>query len=54
MAGLSFPIPNVPGLSVTSEYRFFQAIGPEAFKASTVQDAPLRIGAGNPRPAQPV
>jgi len=47
IAGLSFPIPNVPGLSITSEYRFFETVGPQAFKASTVQGAPPVVGAGN-------
>ncbi len=48
MAGLSFPIPNVPGLSVTSEYRFFETLGPEAFQAASVQGLPPpRVGAGN-------
>ena len=27
IAGLSFPIPNVPGLSLTAEYRFFGVLG---------------------------
>ena len=27
IAGLSFPIPNVPGLSLTAEYRFFGVPG---------------------------
>ncbi len=47
IAGLSFPIPNVPGLSLTSEYRFFDSIGPSAFHASVVQGAPVVTGAGN-------
>lgn len=36
IAGLSFPIPNVPGLSVTSEYRFFGTVGDETFTGSSV------------------
>jgi OOP family OmpA-OmpF porin len=31
IGGLSFPIPGVPGLSVTSEYRFFAIPGSETF-----------------------
>jgi outer membrane protein OmpA-like peptidoglycan-associated protein len=47
IAGLSFPIPNVPGLSVTSEYRFMQALAPSAFSASVAQGAPPSLGGGN-------
>ncbi len=47
IAGLSFPIPNVPGLSLTGEYRFFSTVGPEAYRASVVQGAPPVAGAGN-------
>jgi outer membrane protein OmpA-like peptidoglycan-associated protein len=36
IAGLSFPIPNVPGLSITTEYRFFGIPGSEGFDASNV------------------
>ena len=39
IAGLSFPMPGVPGLSVTSEYRFFGALGQESFQ-STVTPGP--------------
>src|SRR4051794_23904536 len=35
IAGLSFPIPNVPGLSITAEYRFYSIIGPTAYNASS-------------------
>jgi OOP family OmpA-OmpF porin len=31
IAGLSFPVPNVPGLSLASEYRFFGETGKETF-----------------------
>jgi hypothetical protein len=34
--GLSFPIPGVPGLSVTSEYRFFGVPGSESFAGTQV------------------
>jgi OOP family OmpA-OmpF porin len=48
IAGLSFPIPNVPGLSLTAEYRFYSIIGPDAFKATAVYGSPApRFGEGN-------
>ena len=34
IAGLSFPMPNMPGLSLTSEYRFLQVTGGEKFAGS--------------------
>ncbi len=34
IAGLSFPIPGVPGLTVTTEYRFFGIPGSETFTGS--------------------
>jgi outer membrane protein OmpA-like peptidoglycan-associated protein len=34
MAGLSFPVPNTPGLSVTAEYRFMNILGGEKFDGS--------------------
>jgi outer membrane protein OmpA-like peptidoglycan-associated protein len=34
IGGLSFPIPNVPGLSLTTEYRFFGIPGSETFNGS--------------------
>jgi OOP family OmpA-OmpF porin len=44
IAGLSFPIPNVPGLSVTTEYRFFAIPGSETFTATnTVSGAPSPV-----------
>jgi len=33
IAGLSFPIPNVPGLSLTTEYRFMDILGGEKFSS---------------------
>jgi outer membrane protein OmpA-like peptidoglycan-associated protein len=33
IAGLSFPVPNVPGLSVTTEYRFMDILGGEKFSS---------------------
>jgi outer membrane protein OmpA-like peptidoglycan-associated protein len=47
IAGLSFPMPNVPGLSLTTEYRFLGELGPDAFKATSVQGMPPVAGAGN-------
>ncbi len=50
IAGLSFPIPNVPGLSVTSEYRFTQATSGEKFTGTVVNAAgvvPTTIKLGN-------
>ncbi|HEY1930585.1 MAG TPA: OmpA family protein [Acetobacteraceae bacterium] len=41
IGGLSFPIPNMPGLSVTAEYRFFGIPGSETFDGSnTVSGTP--------------
>ena len=34
IAGLSFPIPNVPGLSLTAEYRFFGVAGGQNYAAT--------------------
>ncbi len=34
IVGLSFPIPNMPGLSVTPEYRFMDILGGEKFKGT--------------------
>ena len=34
IAGLSFPISSVPGLSVTAEYRFYGQIGDETFRGA--------------------
>jgi OmpA-OmpF porin, OOP family len=45
IAGLSFPMPNVPGLSLTSEYRFLQATGGEKF-AGSVTTAGGSVSAG--------
>jgi OmpA-OmpF porin, OOP family len=36
IGGLSFPMPGVPGLSVTTEYRFFGVPGSETFHGSQV------------------
>ena len=42
IAGLSFPIPDVPGLSMTAEYRFYSVLGDLAYKSAAVY--------GNPEP----
>ena len=34
IVGVSFPVPGVPGLSITTEYRFLGLIGPEHFGAT--------------------
>jgi outer membrane protein OmpA-like peptidoglycan-associated protein len=34
IAGLAFPIPNVPGLSLTAEYRFFGITGGQSYSAT--------------------
>ena len=34
IGGLSFPIPNIPGLSITTEYRFFGVPGSETFSGT--------------------
>ena len=34
IGGLSFPIPGAPGLSITSEYRFFGVLGQESFSTT--------------------
>jgi OmpA-OmpF porin, OOP family len=50
IAGLSFPIPNVPGLSLTSEYRFTQATSGEKFGGTVVNASgvvPTVIKLGN-------
>ena len=39
MAGLSFPIPNVPGLSLTAEYRFFGVTAGSEFPTSETTPA---------------
>jgi outer membrane protein OmpA-like peptidoglycan-associated protein len=36
IAGLSFPIPNMPGLSATAEYRFMDILGGEKFGGAGV------------------
>jgi outer membrane protein OmpA-like peptidoglycan-associated protein len=50
MAGLSFPIPNMPGLSATAEYRFMNILGGEKFAGSLATaggTVPATIKLGN-------
>jgi outer membrane protein OmpA-like peptidoglycan-associated protein len=50
IAGLSFPIPRLPGLSLTSEYRFTRATGGEKFDgtiATAAGTTPATIKLGN-------
>ena len=42
IGGLSFPMPRVPGLSLTTEYRFFGVPGNETFAVSTGDEIKLR------------
>ena len=35
IVGLSFPVPNMPGLSITPEYRFMDILGGEKFSGTT-------------------
>jgi opacity protein-like surface antigen len=42
IGGLSFPMPRVPGLSLTTEYRFFGVPGNETFAVSTGNEIKLR------------
>ncbi len=44
IGGLSFPIPGVPGLSITSEYRFFAVPGAETFRGTNTFTTPFRPG----------
>lgn len=45
IGGLAFPVPGVPGLSVTTEYRFFGVLGDESFPltASSVFATPTTL-----------
>ncbi len=44
MAGLSFPVPHVPGLSFTAEYRFFAVPGGLTMKSSFLNGGHLAEG----------
>jgi OmpA-OmpF porin, OOP family len=44
IGGLAFPVPNVPGLAITAEYRFFSVIGSERFDASYIVPPPRGFG----------
>ncbi len=43
IAGASFPIPNVPGLSVTPEYRFMDILGGDRFTGTTGTGASAQV-----------
>ena len=45
IGGLAFPVPGVPGLSVTTEYRFFGVLGDESFPlaASSASSPPTTL-----------
>ncbi len=51
IGGLSFPIPHVPGLSVTAEYRFIGVVGPESFNATATVNGAARSGSYSPKEA---
>ncbi|MGH7067787.1 MAG: OmpA family protein [Acetobacteraceae bacterium] len=44
MAGLSFPVPHVPGLSFTAEYRFFAVAGSLSMNSSNLSGGHLAEG----------
>lgn len=44
MVGLSFPVPHVPGLSFTAEYRFFAVTGALKMQSSQMTDGHLAEG----------
>lgn len=43
IVGLSFPVPNMPGLSITPEYRFMDILGGEKFKGTANGFTPANI-----------
>ena len=43
IVGLSFPVPNMPGLSITPEYRFMDILGGEKFGGTTTGGAAGQI-----------
>ena len=40
IAGLSFPVPNVPGLSLTAEYRFLAVFGGASYDGTVIEPGP--------------
>ena len=44
IAGVAYPIPNVPGLSLTAEYRFFGTLYGASFNGAVDTGPPLRSG----------
>ncbi|GAN77400.1 OmpA family protein [Acidisphaera rubrifaciens] len=51
IAGLSFPVPDVPGLSLTTEYRFFGVFGDNSYAGTMT--TPAGYGATAPRTSGP-
>jgi OOP family OmpA-OmpF porin len=45
IGGLAFPIPHMPGLSVTAEYRFMGILGPQSFDGTLT--SPAGVAQGN-------
>jgi OOP family OmpA-OmpF porin len=43
IVGLSFPIPNMPGLSITPEYRFMDILGGQKFNGTLTGGAPTQV-----------
>ena len=43
IVGLSFPVPNMPGLSITPEYRFMDILGGQKFSGTTVGGTAAQI-----------
>jgi OmpA-OmpF porin, OOP family len=43
IAGLSFPIPNMPGLSLTAEYRFFGMFNDQSYQGTLTSGAPPTV-----------
>ena len=54
IAGLSFPIPRVPGLSITAEYRFFGIPGSETFNGAQVVSGVPGLVSGRLQGGEPV
>ena len=52
IAGLAFPVPHVPGLSATAEYRFLGVVGPERFAASLSRGGRVVSGGFDPKETQ--
>jgi OmpA-OmpF porin, OOP family len=48
IAGLSFPVPSVPGLSLTAEYRFFAVLNTATYNGTVVVPGPTAAGLVRP------